>query len=178
MKDVIVEGPDGGGKSTLVKFLHETLGLPMPSRSSSSTGGPIPNLADWIKDQAIWSKGSIPHSRLYDRHPIISEPIYGRLVRPGSQVQAPLDNERYQRDVRAWLYDHAVVVWAIPDLATVHTNVIDTRTEQMPGVTANIGRVHQAYMTAYFRWRGPKRQYNYRLHDKELLAKELLEMIR
>jgi hypothetical protein len=178
MRDVIVEGPDGGGKTSLVRFLHETLGLPMPSRSSTSTGGPIPNLADWIKDQAIWPKGSIPHSRLYDRHPIISEPIYGRLVRPGSQVQAPLDDDRYQRDVRAYLYEHAVVVWALPNLATVHANVLDSRDDQMPGVVANIGRVHQAYMTAYFRWRGIKRQYDYNRHDRDLLAKDLLELIR
>jgi hypothetical protein len=178
MRDVIVEGPDGGGKTTLVTFLHKTLGLPVQPRSSTSTGGPIANLADWVKEQAIWPKGSIPHSRLYDRHPIISEPIYGRYVRPGSQVQHPFDSARYQRDVREHLYRHAVVVWALPDLATVRNNVRDNRADQMAGVVANIDRVHQAYMTAYFRWRGDKRRYEYHTHDRDRLANDLLEMIK
>jgi hypothetical protein len=47
----------------------------------------------------------------------------------------------------------------------------------MPGVVLNIGKVHQAYMTAYFRWRGPKRQYDYTRHDLVWFTDELKRMI-
>lgn len=161
MKNIIVEGPDGSGKSTLIAHLRDALGLPLHDRASDSKTGPIAQLAAWVdKDiSADWEQPWI-----YDRYPTISEPIYGRVVR-GGDIQRPFDNDQYLANVNAVLYRTAVVVWCLPRLDVVRANVMDNRADQMPGVVAAIGDVHQAYMTAYVRWSGTKHQYDYKRHD-------------
>jgi hypothetical protein len=179
VKHIIVEGPDGSGKSTLINHLEDTLGIPVHHKASTSVGGPKQDLATWVNDDLavmrILIKGGIGPQFIYDRHPIISEPIYGQVVR--KDIQPPFDSTDYIRGIREIIYDSCVVVWCLPDLDTVSHNVFANAHDQMPGVTLNIGKVHQAYMTAYFRWRGPKRQYDYRRHDKLWFTDELSRMI-
>jgi hypothetical protein len=176
VKHIIVEGPDGAGKSTLIAHLQEQMGLPIHDKASTSVGGPVDSLAKWVDDDmpimAVLRGGP---AYIYDRHPIISEPIYGTIVR--SKPQPPFSNEQYLRNVGELLYNGAVVVWCLPDLNTVATNVFANARGQMPGVTLKIGKLHQAYMTAMFRWRGPKRQYDYTRHDKAWFTDELKKMV-
>lgn len=163
MKNIIIEGPDGSGKSTLVEHFSKELGLPIHTRAVDSRKGPIMPLAEWVdKDISMdWD-----HPWIYDRYPTISEPIYGKLVR--GRVQPPFANESYLSNVNEVLYATALVVWCLPNLPTVRENVRNNRTDQMPGVVANIARVHQAYMTAYFHWHGPKFRYDYKRHGWDL----------
>lgn len=170
--NIIVEGPDGGGKSTLIHHLSKALLIPVHEKASDSVAGPIPTLAAWVdKDiSADWTQRWI-----YDRYPTISEPIYGRLVR--GRIQPPFHEDAYLANVNEVLYRTAVVVWCIPNLETVSANIAANAHDQMPGVVANIGNVHQAYMTAYFRWRGPKRQYDYNRHDLAWFTDNLQRMM-
>lgn len=176
MKHIIVEGPDGSGKSTLIAHLRESLGMLVHQKASTSVGGPVESLARWI-DGDLMTLGILNGgpTYIYDRHPAISEPIYGQHVR--HNIQPYFDDAAYLRHLRDIMYRSAVVVWCLPDLETVTKNVFANAKEQMPGVTLNIAKVHQAYMTAYFRWRGPKRQYDYRRHDKAWFTDELKRMI-
>jgi len=180
MKHVIVEGPDGSGKSTLIQHLHTTLGLPLHEKASTSTGGPVDYLGKWVdadmKTLHALVKGGRGKQFIYDRHPIISEPIYARLVRH-QPAQYPFEVAEFVSGISEVIYDSCVVVWCLPDLDTVSRNVYANAKDQMPGVTFNIAKVHQAYMTAYFRWRGPKRQYDYNRHDKTWFTDELKRMI-
>lgn len=178
MKNIIVEGPDGSGKSTLIAHLQESLGLPLHEKASTSKGGPIDDLWAWVETDLIPMRAAIHNTfpaHIYDRHPVISEPIYGPIVR--KSVREYFDDLTFIRRVTNQIHETCIVVWCLTDLGTVTQNVFANAKEQMPGVTLNIAKVHQAYMTAYFRWRGPKRQYDYRRHDKSWFTDELKRMI-
>lgn len=67
-RTIIVEGPDGAGKSTLVEFLSRGLGRPV-----RHTGGPRNSLAE--AEEALRLVEDRPGG-LFDRCPHISNPIY------------------------------------------------------------------------------------------------------
>lgn len=69
--NVILEGPDGGGKSTLAAFLSEHLGMPVQQGS-----GP-PRRRGEIEDRLAHYLTIDGH--IFDRHPAVSQPIYGAL---------------------------------------------------------------------------------------------------
>lgn len=174
MRHVVVEGPDGGGKSTLIEKLSDVLQLPVHTKASHSIDGPVDYLGKWV-DADMRSMREVGHdypATIYDRHPLISEPIYAPLVRQ-QPPQYPFAVDEFVTGVREVMYEHCVVVFCIPDLATVTSNVLANSSEQMSGVVANIGKVHQAYMTAMFRWRGPKHHYDYNRHDFAKMSQQV-----
>ena len=68
-RPVIVEGPDGAGKSTLIRRLSIDTGLPI-----YHTGGP--SLDKDHLQQKVWGVHDRKTTHLIDRCPQISEPIY------------------------------------------------------------------------------------------------------
>lgn len=76
---IIVEGPDGGGKTSLITMLAERLDFEVMPRPCTSDEGVDPEtLCEWVdKDLSL----PVHHQGVYDRHPLISEPIYGPVVR-------------------------------------------------------------------------------------------------
>lgn len=76
---VIIEGPDGSGKTTLANSLLKGTGLPtILIRRSGSPGDKetIENQMELIQDL-----GKGPLNVIADRHPLISEQIYGKILR-------------------------------------------------------------------------------------------------
>lgn len=77
---IICEGPDGGGKSTLVRQLSVEFSLPVHERAvDSAQKVMVPNLFDW----AYRDVTTMPEQPLsvYDRHCMISEYVYGPICR-------------------------------------------------------------------------------------------------
>jgi len=78
---IILEGPDGGGKTTLAHRLAEALDLEYrrpPENLLSSTTGPSPELVDWWRDQ-LRASDDERRRGVYDRCFWISEPIYSSM---------------------------------------------------------------------------------------------------
>lgn len=76
---IIVEGPDGGGKTSLITMLAEQVEFEVMPRPCTSDNAVDPGtLADWV--DADLSR-PVHHRGFYDRHPLVSEPIYGPLIR-------------------------------------------------------------------------------------------------
>lgn len=69
--NIIIEGPDGSGKSTLARYLYEHLGWPI----LSSKGPPANETVFYerVRDFMLRDR------HILDRHPVISEEIYGRM---------------------------------------------------------------------------------------------------
>lgn len=87
---IVVEGPDNSGKSTLIRHLSGSLGIPVvpgegPGRSSDEINDRVRRYA--LIDNAI-----------FDRHPCISQPIYNNF-RDGPKIDPILIEEFYQHDL-------------------------------------------------------------------------------
>lgn len=159
-KHVIVEGPDGSGKDTLIADLMAHDRFTMHPRASTSLGGPVDDLAQWVDASYAGIRGSV-YPSLFNRHPVISEPIYGRF-RPNKPTHPMFCNV-------AWLFRQqrrlaslpVLVVWCMPGVDTVRTNVLSAPHDHMPGVASNIDKIYRAYQQYYERWPGPMLIHNY-----------------
>lgn len=79
MSIVVVEGPDGAGKTTLIKNLRHATDRYYVTLLNSGPPGNVLNvqcITNWIERMAI---GRVP--LICDRLSLISEPIYGELLR-------------------------------------------------------------------------------------------------
>ena len=78
---LIVEGPDGAGKTQLIQRLRLNLQLELMPRVVSSDTEMMVDLQEWVnEDLHAGLKRAI-----YDRHRLISEPIYGPVLRKEMQ---------------------------------------------------------------------------------------------
>lgn len=86
MRNVVFEGPDAGGKSTLIAFINMTMKRPI-----IDSPGPLKS-ANEFEQLALQMVHS--HGVLFDRHPCISERIYG-LARKNCLLPAWLEKNFY-----------------------------------------------------------------------------------
>lgn len=185
-RHVILEGPDGSGKSTLARYLAPILDVPLAPRISDSMKGVAgKNLARYVEqDMGQWanyasadpaingtsftSKVPVP-SRIYDRYPLISEPIYGLHVRKG--VQAEFATTWYRDWYRSFLAMDPLVIWCLPPYDEVAKHVTPGR--DMPGVWKNIHPLYQAYRLEALRFTGQSITYNHTIHKPGDLVKRI-----
>jgi hypothetical protein len=152
MRHIIVEGPDGAGKTDLIRDLANHLGLPVHPRFVQSRTHPPEDLDMRVMDDlATPAFTSGYHTWIYDRHPLISELIYGPITRGSlnGQFQFPSWVDR----MLATLVPRVVVVWCLPPYAEVVNNVNPER--DRPDVVGKIYDVYQAYERSHKMWAGP-----------------------
>lgn len=145
---IIVEGPDGSGKSTLVRRMTlpstaSTLKLELMPRACTSEGGPVDELAQWtIDDLGRSSEGRL---ELHDRYPLFSEMIYGPITR--GKLATLFDTEWHDLAMSLLRDNHqAVLVWCLPPRHMVIDNVLDEdKAKHMEGVAEQIGDIWDAY---------------------------------
>lgn len=144
---IIVEGCDFSGKSTLIDLLSKRLraivikdnNIPPPSLETAH---------EWTARINSLSKDRVV---ICDRSLIISDPIYGSILREGSPLGIPpkldnLDSEELLGPVLlSCLNDLRAVVWCDPGLD--HIQHMDPET-QMAGVVGSAAKIHQAYVDA------------------------------
>jgi hypothetical protein len=173
VRHLIVEGPDGGGKTTLIGRLADALGYEVNAKASDSLTGPVVDLAKWtMDDMTRWPSDTT--SRIYDRYPVISEPLYGLVVR--HNIRPQFDNTGWLADLRITMYRRAVVVWCLPPLADVRLNV--QAGVQMPGVVDNIDHLWNGYHTLWRAWGGLSYRWDYTTGNFEMLVAEMKDSTR
>jgi hypothetical protein len=145
---IILEGPDGGGKTTLLKQLTSATGLPAHERASHSTKGPRTDLYEWTtQDMLSWHEQPLA---IYDRHPLTSEHIYGPTVRGDVRPGFEMSN-RELAYMRRHLRRNALVIICLPPLETVRENVAG-EIGQMDGVLENIDHIYECYRMMLHIW--------------------------
>lgn len=171
MRHLIVEGPDGGGKTRLIEALMARYPLTHHAKASTSLRGPVRNLAAWVTDD-IAKMPTFETLNVYDRHPVISEPIYGRVAR--GNPQPGFTTDRFGRPAsspwlsaqRLALYEKTMVIWCIPTLEQCKSAVDPER--DMPGVVENIEEIYDWYRNAMASWGGPSVRYNLNVYPREV----------
>lgn len=177
---LVVEGPDGAGKTTLIRQLQEDFHWKLAPRFSTSTGGPLDDIY-----HRTMSNMSKPTYGIYDRHPVISEPIYAL------NLERPLDPgfmsiEYHRMRTRFFTGDPqmnipgARLILCLPPKRVIRKNL---RAEvQLAGVEGNIGGLIQSYKDighhiSAGRWPGWAYLYDYtKPHAYELLKENLCQI--
>lgn len=96
--NIVFEGPDGSGKSTLIEFIHKSI----PWNIYRSPGPDRSQVDYMIRVRGCLDK----RLTIFDRHPAVSEGIYG-LVRGGTYLTPAIEDEFYQQGALI-IYCHAV----------------------------------------------------------------------
>ena len=167
---IVVEGPDGAGKTTLIHHLTKDLGMERARRFSTSTGGPLDN----IYELTVIDLNKPQQGKIYDRHPAISNAIYDRAL------DRPMDERflsvNYQH-LRAQFFARARLVLCMPPTKVIRRNLKVER--QLPGVDENINEVIEGYRRisdeiAWGNWPGWAYIYDYTKPNAYQLLKENL----
>ena len=118
---IVIEGPDGTGKTTLARDLSRKFGLEYsrpPAHALSSEGGALSSaLADWWVEQVA----AVPSMRIYDRTYYISDPIY----RPHSGRTPLEDGPSFCRNLAAFIQSAPAIVFCLPPLEIAMANTFD-----------------------------------------------------
>jgi Cdc6-like AAA superfamily ATPase len=143
---IILEGPDGAGKTHLAKRLAEEFGLEYKRYSglSSTTGPDGAGIVDWW-DEQIAENG---HDVVYDRCFYISEPIY-QLATPHRDLIA--EPQRMQYGIQRLANFSPLIIFCIPPFNTALGNV--GQRDRLEGVDDKaLAKIHWAYHVAFGYW--------------------------
>lgn len=167
-KHIIVEGMDGSGKDTLIYDLIDLFpDHTLHARASTSLGGPVPNVAVWTATDVTTMPKQAPS--IYNRHPLISEPIYAPVRRVNPGLKPPWDSPAW---VNAWARRAApfcVVVLCQPPFIQIRSNLLRSGPmAHMPGVVENSWALYQRY--ALLTWPMSMIRYDYTRDSPAILA--------
>lgn len=116
---IIVEGPDGAGKTTLINQLCERFGLEVAPRVVTKDAEAMVDLKDWVEQNI--AEGF--QYKIFDRHRLISEFIYGPLLRKEQQpgftdlIWSHVQLRRLYNDVQPF------IIYCLPPLDEVKHNL-------------------------------------------------------
>lgn len=171
---VIVEGPDGAGKTHLIDRLSTELGIPLQSKVMSSEMKPSVDLAEWVETDL--EKGFGP--RLYDRHRLISELIYGPVFR-NTGLDPGFDDPTWLAVQLARFFElDPIIILCMPPLQTVVDNVeADDRNKVVRDQIRTIYWLYYVWSCQYtkYRWMW---DYTKPEHHNQALYVQMVRRIR
>lgn len=136
---IVVEGPDGAGKTTLIEALMERFDLPVAPRVVSKDAEAMVDLKVWVDKNLLQGF----HGTIYDRHRLISETIYGPILRstpsPGFDDVLWLEpriNEFYRLK--------PITIYCLPNLDTVRRNIDGDQDNKT--IAPYIDQIYSAYV--------------------------------
>jgi len=115
---IIVEGPDGAGKTTLIERIEADWGLSREPRAVTSAAESIVPIGDYIDTQLNLGFGW----RLYDRFALISSPMYMMLPNRTFREEM-LDFTWLQAQYVKMSKVDPVIIYCLPPLEEVKKNL-------------------------------------------------------
>lgn len=164
---IICEGPDGSGKTSLVNRLATDLRIPVHERSANSDSSATLDIkgASRGENLAMWAYNDVttmPDQKfsIYDRHCLISEYVYGPIVR------GYLDPNMLSPTVHfliRQLAERSFVVFCRPSNEQIVNNIQLDAVSQ--GVVGTNGlNIAYGYDALKMFWPGQNMYYNYEDH--------------
>ena len=134
---LIVEGPDGAGKTTLInELLRLEPDLQLSPRVVSKEAKATTDLQAWVENDLSSDREGV----VYDRYRLISQPIYGAVLR-NEEPGVFGDLEWLITMNQALRAKNPVIVHCLPPIEVVRANVKDD-----PDNTAVADRIDQLYI--------------------------------
>jgi ABC-type cobalamin/Fe3+-siderophores transport system ATPase subunit len=137
---IVVEGPDGAGKTTLIKALVEYWQLPIAPRVVQKDTTTTINIAHWVENNV--RQGWQP--LIFDRHRLISEPIYGPILR-GHQDPHFTHLPWMRTQLGRFYESQPLVIYCLPPLWVVVNNCKNDETNDNSAVLEKIEAIYMAY---------------------------------
>lgn len=136
---IIVEGPDGAGKTTLIESIVEATGLPVAPRVVSKDAEAMVDLKKWVKDNIAGGFQKM----IFDRHRLVSELIYGPILR--SKPEPGFDDPEWLHEHLFGLYREVkpFIIYCLPPAQAVWQNVMTDDDNKV--FHSNPTAVHQIY---------------------------------
>lgn len=157
---IIVEGPDGAGKTTLIEKLKERYNLPVHERFCTSEG-PVDNLFHTIfEDLLTWDKQPLS---IFDRHSLMSEYVYSLCI-PDRVIDKQFLGSVAATMLRRLAYQ-SLVILCMPPFEHITANIHQNK--QMEGVTDNLYAIYQTYGLLNTFWPVQTRIINYDYTDSQ-----------
>lgn len=138
---IVVEGPDGSGKTTLIRHLARETGLPVAPRVVSKNAEAMVDLKQWVEDNV--NAGF--QATIFDRHRLFSEPIYGPILRqhfePGFD-----DPDWFRTQLYSFYQARPVVIYCLPPFEVVWSNVEHDPENTVVNERRNMRAIWGAYL--------------------------------
>lgn len=136
---IVVEGPDGAGKTTLIETLKYYLGLPVADRVVSKDTEAMVDLAEWVRTNV--ESGFKP--TIFDRHRLISEFIYGPTLR--EEQQPKFTEQVWTSEMLFRFYScRPIIIYCLPPIEIVRANIAEDATNRV--VWDKIDAIYTAYL--------------------------------
>lgn len=123
---IVIEGADNTGKTTLIESLAKEFRLPTIKSFRPPTVKTIIDFHNWAK--------AAPRTPVMDRHPAISDYIYGHILRG----ESPSDPQLIQ-----FLRNQVFLVYCQPPIDTIRGTYLDRA--QLEGTHENLDRILSEY---------------------------------
>lgn len=139
---LILEGPDGAGKTTLANELSDYFDLPIAPKVVGSDTQPMVDIYDWTnKNLAAGFQKTI-----FDRHRLISEPIYS-VAMGGERDEKFWEPAWLGAALRSLQEIEPIVVWCVPSFRAVNRNVLAD--DENKTVWLHIEKIWRGYVNAW-----------------------------
>jgi hypothetical protein len=136
---LVFEGPDGAGKTTLIKAFQEAFDIPVASRVVSKETTALVNLRIWV--DANLDAGF--QNTIFDRHRLISETIYGPILR--SEPQPGFGEIAWLAPRMKRFYEiEPIIIYCLPSLDQIKANLFGDNDNA--AVFAHIEQIYSAYV--------------------------------
>ena len=143
---IIVEGMDNTGKSTLIEALGKEFKI--PTARGNMAGAKMDQMVRWIN----WA-GACPKPLILDRHPAISDLVYGNILKGSSESSVEFAQKSREGNF---------LIYCCPPLESIEKSFSER--PQMKGTHENLLALYIAYESLmeklspdfYYDWRNPK----------------------